>query len=494
MNTATMTAPAPVDSGGGRGASIVSGLLPVASYARRSKRKGGDGKGATINIADQHAQNRAYAAHAFPGAPVVEYDDNMSAWNPDVSREGWESLLDDVRAGQYRAVVGRYADRLTRQPEQGEKLLAACREGKAELHTTSAGHHTSPLMFRIELALAAEESDQKSRRLMDKHRTIATAGGFHGGRRRFGYAPGMRAVVPEERDAIRSAARRILAGESLASICREWNGKGMPTAEGKEWRSTNLGKMMRGPHLAGIRVHNGAATVAAWPAILDRDTHDALVRYLSDPERRTRPEKQAGRVYALSGLVRCGVCGDPCYGKPTKLKAGPAYTCRTNKHVHAPVRDVDGTVRELVVERLTRVDAAGLFVSPANAAEAEARRTERDALEGRRAELGAAIAAGQLSPALAGQAEAAIADRLAELDADDARADDALARPARVLDGLTGHPYDATAARFDALPADRQRAVVALLGTPTLHKAPRKGVGLTWSPDRITFDWATPGA
>ena len=481
--TATATAPA----------AHAAGALPVASYARRSKKAAGDGKGATINIADQHAQNRAYIAHHFPGAPVVEYDDNMSAWNPDVTREDWENMLDDTRAGQVRAVVGRYADRLTRQPEQGEALLSACKKGKAELHTTSAGHITSALMFRIELALAAEESDQKSRRLMDKHRTIAAAGGFHGGRRRFGYNHNMTAIDPTEAEEIRSAARRVLAGESLAAITRDWNARGILTTGGKEWRAPNLGNMLRGEHLAKIRRYKGARVDASWeaPAILARDTHETLVRFLNNPDRRTSPPRAGARVYALTGILRCAVCGGPCNGRPTGLKSGPAYQCRNATHVQAPVADVDGTVREIVIERLTAVDAAGLFVDPTDRAAAEARRNERDALAGRRAELPRLVARGEFPAEMVAATVAEIDDALAEIDAADAADDDARRTPARVLDGLTGAGYAVTAERFDALPADRQRAVVSVLGTPTLAKAPRKGVGLAWDPTRVTFDWAT---
>jgi DNA invertase Pin-like site-specific DNA recombinase len=442
----------------------------------------------------------------------VEYDDNMSAWNPDLTRENWERMLTDVGAGKLRAVVGRYADRLTRQPEQGEALLSACKRGRAELHTTSAGHVTSALMLRIELAMAAEESDQKSRRMTDKHRTVAKAGGFHGGRRRFGYTDGMTAKLddayvadpsntydgPAEAELIRDAARRALVGESLLSIVRRWNDDGITTPTGKQWRSSNLGKLLRGPHLAGVRVHHGPhnaagecgreclTTAAQWPAVIDADTHESLVRFLGNPDRITTGF--AGiRKHALSGLLRCGICGGPMFGRNEKLKSGPAYACRTGHHTQAPTARVDATVRAIVVERLANVNASAVFVGPVDAERANARAAERLALADNRR---ATVRDVRLDPDDKYDALAAIDARVAELDAEAAAEDDAGRLPLRVLDGLTGVPADVVAERFDALPWDARRAVVAVLGTPVLARASRRGVGLPWEPERVTMRWA----
>lgn len=477
---------------------MTAATAPIASYARRSKRATGDGKGAFINIADQHAQNRAYAAEEFPGAPVVEYDDNMSAWNPDVTREDWERLLDDTRAGKLRAVIGRYADRLTRQPEQGEALLSACRKSRAELHTTSGGHITSALMFRIELALAAEESDQKSRRMTDKHRVLGTAGAYSGGRRRFGFTDKMAGVVPAEAAAIMDAMARVLNGESLASIARLWNKAGLRSPEGNEFTTRTVSALLRGRHLAKIRPYAGQEIAASWaaPAIVDATTHAAVIRRLSKNNADRQSPLHAGRVHKFSGLPLCGECGYPLYGKPSKSKSGPAYSCRnprrTAPHGQAPTADVDAVIRAAVVARLTRVDAAGVFVVEADAEAAQARQAERETLVTRRdEELPDAAALGDYTPAQVRRLTATINARLAELDAADDAEAEAVSRPRRVLSGLVGLTRDQAAAAFDALPLDSRRAVVAELGTPVLvGRNTRKGV---FNPRRVQIVWHDDG-
>ena len=321
------------------------------------------------------------------------------------------------------------------------------------------------------------------------HERKAAAGQFHGGRRRFGYNADMTATDETEAAEIVNAATRVLAGESLTSITADWNARGITTPTGKEWRSPNLGKMLRGPHLAALRVHGDTTTAAAWPAILDAATHEALVRFMGAPDRR-HSGFTGTRVYPFTGVVRCGVCDGPLYGRPTPLKSGPAFVCRNGQHVQAPVATVAAIIRANVVERLSRVDASGVWIDPADADRANARAAERIALAERRAALPGLMASGALSPEDFAAGVAAIDARAAQLD-DEAVADDDAARlPARVLDGLTGHPADMTEELWDALPDDRQRAVVAVLGTPVLGKASRKGRGLEFEPERVTWRWA----
>jgi cytochrome P450 len=143
-----------------------------------------------------------------------------------------------------------------------------------------------------------------------------------------------------------------------------------------------------------------------------------------------------------------------------------------------------------VVERLSSVDASGVWVDPADAERANARAAQRGNLTANRT---ATVRDVMLAPADKADALAAIDDALAELDDEAAAEDDAARMPARVLSGLTGHPYDVTAELFDALPDDRARAVVAVLGTPVLSRASRQGRWLEFEPGRVTFRWSDVG-
>jgi site-specific DNA recombinase len=89
--------------------------------------------------------------------------------------------------------------------------------------------------------------------------------------------------------------------------------------------------------LRGLREHNGEVRgEAAWPAIIDRATHDRLVGLLDDPSRR-RENFGRPRVHPLVGLVYCASCG----GRMTTAIAprqGRGYGCRKDENPICPAR------------------------------------------------------------------------------------------------------------------------------------------------------------
>jgi hypothetical protein len=95
--------------------------------------------------------------------------------------------------------------------------------------------------------------------------------------------------------------------------------------------------MLISARIAGLREHNGEVVGdAAWPAIIDRATHDRLVGLLDDPSRR-RENFGRPRVHPLVGLVYCALCG----GKMTTAIAprqGRGYSCRKDENPVCPAR------------------------------------------------------------------------------------------------------------------------------------------------------------
>ena len=86
--------------------------------------------------------------------------------------------------------------------------------------------------------------------------------------------------------------------------------------------------------LRGLREPNGEVVGdAAWPAIIDRATHDRGVGLLDDPSRR-RENFGRPRVHPLVGLVYCASCG----GRMTTAIAprqGRGYGCRKDENLSA---------------------------------------------------------------------------------------------------------------------------------------------------------------
>lgn len=467
---------------------------PVGSYGRISKRKKGDGGGAYVKIETQHADNTAYIAAHFPGAPVAYYSDNMSAWDPTVTRPDWERMMEDVRSGNLRACVAWHADRYTRQPIQLETFWEACKATKTQYHTVRSGHVTNPLMLRIEGALAANDSDLKSEKVTRRFQTMADDGNPHGGRRRFGYLDGMTGIHPVEGPLVESMCKRFLDGASLRTLAGELTAQGITGTGGGAITGPNLRKILGGPHLAGLRTHRGVIRPGTWPAIIDRATHEMIVDKLNNPARRTSPGN--ARVHLLVGIMACAECGAKLTARPNPKNRsgtpnpGRSYACSTGRHCYRPTALVDAAVKGLVIARLSDMNAAGVFEDTEASLAVERLELERESLDTRRASAAGSFAAGELSEASWMAATTALDTREAAIMAELATARAAV-RPLAALEGFTG-PEAAT--RWAALETagtaglEKRRDIVRTL-FESLELLGADGGRREFTPQHVRYVW-----
>src|SRR5438132_981651 len=93
--------------------------------------------------------------------------------------------------------------------------------------------------------------------------------------RRPGYAP------------LLEAASGVLGGETLGSIARDFNTRGIRRAQGGLWVGRALRGILVHPSLAGLRSYEGEIVAkGSWPAILDEVTSARLRLLFADPTRR----------------------------------------------------------------------------------------------------------------------------------------------------------------------------------------------------------------
>ena len=110
----------------------------------------------------------------------------------------------------------------------------------------------------------------------------------------------------EEAARILEAAERVLTGESVWSICTDWNTQGVATVTGRPWTVTTIMSILTSGRIAGLREHKGVVVAKGqWEPIITEEKHEALVLALAP--KRTKPRK--GRTYPLTSLMRCGLCG-----------------------------------------------------------------------------------------------------------------------------------------------------------------------------------------
>ncbi|MGI8685923.1 MAG: recombinase zinc beta ribbon domain-containing protein [Acidimicrobiales bacterium] len=199
-------------------------------------------------------------------------------------------------------------------------------------------------------------------------------------RRAFGHSVDRTQVVEEEAAAIREAAARVLAGETLSAIVQDWNGRGLTTANGGPWRVNSLSTLLVQPRLV------------ASPQILDRDTHDRLAALHAS---RGKGPRRATRSYLLTGLLRCWRCGGNLRGMPRNHGAD-LYVCPGPPHGGCSGTAVTANHAEAAITAmvLARLDSPHFLGPPV-----DGRETMRElaAHRQRLTELGEMWASGQIS-------------------------------------------------------------------------------------------------
>lgn len=316
-------------------------MKDVGIYCRESI----DRSGRAENVADQERWGREYAASKWPGVPVRVFTDN------DVSavgkpRPGYEALRAAIGRGEIAHVWAKEQSRFERD-EIGWFIVAAELDaaGLTELHTDRDGVvQVRSDVAGIKAVIAAGERRRLMERINDRLDSIAGQG-LPPGSRPFGYvhaftSHGVRtyAVVPEQAQAIRDAAARVLSGWSLAAVAAELRERGLKGGHGGTITAGTVRRMLTSPTVAGRRIHRGRDVGAGnWPAILDADTQQAVAdrlaaaRTVRRSDGGTYPVGSAhsgytGRRYALTGgLAVCGRCGAPLKGQVLQAAKGKPY-------------------------------------------------------------------------------------------------------------------------------------------------------------------------
>jgi site-specific DNA recombinase len=287
----------------------------AAIYARVSS----DPQGTRLAVRRQEADCAALAERRGWTVAETYIDDDISAYRG-AARPAYRRLLADLKAGLRDGVIVYHLDRLHRHPKELEEFLEICASHRIRDLATVTGDvdlatHDGQLYARILGAMARKESDDKSRRILRKHLELAEAGKVGGGGTRpFGFEPDRRTIRTQEAEVIREVAARVLAGDSLRSVCLDLATRGVQTPTGRSWGQHTLRHMLLSARISGEREHRGEiVAVAEWPAIIPATQGVRLRALLRDPARRTN---RAARKYLLASLLRCGCCHSTMRARP----------------------------------------------------------------------------------------------------------------------------------------------------------------------------------
>ncbi|MDR6316199.1 recombinase family protein [Actinoplanes couchii] len=294
----------------------------AATYQRISA----DREGRELGVTRQLSENRSLAEREglalIGGEPYTDNDISAST-SARKERPQYQRLLADARAGRIKVIVALTQGRLTRTPREYEDLIdLATKYGVRFLYVKSPSFDLNTAqgrgIGRTMAARAAEEAEETSERVLDAARQRAEKAEPHGHGRAYGLRKGGRALRPKEAAEIERWAAHVLAGGSLKAIADDLNERRIKSANGGIWRSANVGRILRAPRIAGLRLYQPPTPPgedppepieypAAHPAIVPVATWRALRVILDDPKRLTN----GGAVqlqFLGTGLYRCERC------------------------------------------------------------------------------------------------------------------------------------------------------------------------------------------
>jgi site-specific DNA recombinase len=351
------------------------------------------------------------------------------------------------------------------------------------------------------------ESSVKAERMRSKIEQTALAGGqMAGGIRPYGYALTYKvisgdgekqrrritgvSVDPVEGPIVEDCARRVLAGEPIASVTRGLNDRGVLTSEGNRWNRTTLRRMLCSARISGRReyvprnsytttrplVGEIVSATSDWPALITAADSDRIRALLTRPDRRTTTG--GARTRLLSGILHCGRCQRPLVGRSQRGK--PIYCCNRDTGgcggLSITAGPTDDHIQGLVLTAL--VDSpevvARLRQREAPEPDLHARiRADEDALEALAADHGN----GEISRAEWRAAREPITARLEAV-----RQRLAASTQTTALRGFIGTPEEMRV-RWDAANLSQRRAVIiAVMERVIVHPAVAR-------PDRLDPVW-----
>ncbi|MFJ9027601.1 recombinase family protein [Streptomyces sp. NPDC102274] len=482
--------------------------LRAVIYVRISQ----DRTGSHLGVDRQREDCEALAERN--GWDVVEtyIDNDLSAYSGK-PRKDYLRMLADLEDGTATIVIAWHTDRLHRSPVELERYIDLSQRRGVDTHAVQGGEldlstSSGRMLARMLGAVARHESEHKAERVARARQQKAKAGLWSGGIRPFGWGLptgetqkrtvatvneetseetaeetevpvlDMSKKVPEEAAAIEHGIDSILAGGSVRGYVKWLADKGLITSRGNPFGAIEARDMLMRPRNAGIAVYRGEEIgKGKWEPIVDEARFRGVCAVLKDPTRRTSPGSTPKWFGSL--IYKCGQPGCTATTKCTQTGGAKTmgYRCTTGHGGARKADKLDAYIIDLIIERVSRPDAADLLEPAPDGMNVAALQAESDEIRRRLKDNAAAFGAGQIT-----LPEFTEASGVAQAQLEGVTKQLARASVRDPLVDLVGAPD--VGAAWKALGLERQRAVLrALLEVTILPARPGR------MPDGGYFDY-----
>jgi site-specific DNA recombinase len=310
--------------------------VKTAIYARISKDAAGEGLGVERQVEACRKLAEAKGWTVDESWVLVENDTSASNGR----RKEFERLIRGMERGEISAAVAYKVDRLVRRMAEAVRLWEIAQERQVLIATVAGDMDLSTPTGRGQAMLWSGlpyiEAETLRDRLEAKARQqVASGRNANAGRRPFGWDLYRVEHRDDEAAIIREMADRLIAGESLTGLANDLNERQVPTSGYRDrldafergeledpgkpirWNVRKVREVPENVRHCGRIEHrgqtvvdeSGTAIVAQWEPILHPDIFDQLQAALNS-RRRIDARWTATRRHLLSGIARCGLCGE----------------------------------------------------------------------------------------------------------------------------------------------------------------------------------------
>jgi DNA invertase Pin-like site-specific DNA recombinase len=271
----------------------------------------------------------AHAARKGWEVMGVFEDIDISAYR-NVKRPAFEDMLTAVAEGRVDVVLAWKMDRLSRRLKDLVRLDEACDIAHATICTIVDGVDTATTAGKFVSELLVSQAKMESANTSTRVKRALAQHAAEGrpkltGCRPYGYDSRMENTVPAEAEIVREAARRIVAGDTLHAIARDFNTRGLRTTGDRAWRTVALRRLFRAAYPSAQRELGGVLTPGNWPAIIKPEEHRRVRAILAS---RVTPRGRPA-TSPMAGLLKCGLCGHGLTHKATRRTSKRSYICST---------------------------------------------------------------------------------------------------------------------------------------------------------------------
>ncbi len=264
----------------------------------------------------------------------------------DMSRRELQRLLNCIRAGEIDLLMVSELSRLSRSIKDFSQMWELMQEhdcGFLSLRenfdtTTAAGE----MVLYTVANIAQFERKQTSERISANFMARAERGLYNGGSVPFGFSidpekPGYLIVNEAESPIVLECFKSYMSEGCLSKACKSLNERGVRLTRNKlngghkarlgHFTFDNLESILKNKSYLGLRVfkdRHGDEKIskAVWPAIVSQELFEKVEAKLKANRYRYKSDSGSRFPFLLSGLCRCGTCGDRLPGKSAHGNGG----------------------------------------------------------------------------------------------------------------------------------------------------------------------------